>query len=368
MKQKSHLKLTLSQRLHIDPLLFGSIVALTLVGLLILFSASSQSMAVVSKQSLRLLIAFGVMFLLAQIPPHRYSQWAPWLYTFSILLLLAVLIMGHVGKGAQRWLNLGLFRFQPSELLKISAPMMLAWWFSNKALPPNLKTLSFATILMLVPVILILKQPDLGTGIIIAMACLFVIFLAGIQWRYIIGSLILTAAGLPIFWHFLHHYQKERILTFINPERHPLGAGYHIIQSKIAIGSGGLIGKGWLNGTQSHLQFLPEHSTDFIFAVFGEEFGFIGSILLIALFLFIMGRSIYIISKTENTFKRLLGGSMMLTFLISFFINIGMVTGILPVVGVPLPLISYGGTSMLTIMASFGILMSIRTHRSMIGT
>ena len=284
-------------------------------------------------------------------------------------MLIAVLVIGEVGKGAQRWLDLGLFRFQPSEIMKLAVPMMVAWFLSEHGLPPSGRRLLMATFILLVPTLLVAKQPDLGTALLIASSGLFVLLLAGLRWRVVFGIVVILAAAAPVVWNYLlHDYQRRRVLTFLNPENDPLGAGYHIIQSTIAIGSGGAYGKGWLNGTQSHLDFLPERSTDFIFAVFSEEFGFLGALLLLALYLMIIGRGLYIAFQAQDTYSRLLAGSITLTFFVYLFVNIGMVSGILPVVGVPLPLISYGGTSMVTLMAGFGMLMAIRTHRKLIAT
>jgi rod shape determining protein RodA len=352
--------------LHIDtPLMIGLLI-LICIGLFLLYSAGNQNMALIYKQTSRMLMALGVMFILAQIPPRKYKAWAPWIFAITLTLLLAVLTIGAISKGAQRWLNLGLFRFQPSEIMKLVMPMTLAWYLNDKRLPPNLKTIVVSSIFLIIPVIVIAKQPDLGTALIIATAGIFVLLLAGISWKISCSVILLISLSLPIMWHFMHGYQRTRLLTFFNPERDPLGTGYHIIQSKIAIGSGGLLGKGWLNGTQSHLHFLPENTTDFIFAVCGEEFGLIGCTFLLAILLFIVGRGLYISLHAQDTFTRLLAGSLILTFFISFFINIGMVTGILPVVGLPLPLVSYGGSSIVTLMAGFGIIMSIQTHRKLV--
>lgn len=354
-------------RLHIDMPLFSGLLVLIIAGLLILFSADNKNLVLLSKQVLWIGFAFGFMLILAQIPPRKYAQWSPWLYLITVILLIAVLMVGHIGKGAQRWLNLGLFRFQPSEIMKIAMPMMLAWYLDKRRIPPNLRSLAIAALLLVIPVLLVAKQPDLGTALVIAFTGLWVLFLAGTGWYIIGGILGLAALCAPILWHFLHGYQRDRVLTFLNPERDPLGTGYHIIQSKIAIGSGGVFGKGYLQGTQSHLQFLPEHSTDFIFGVCGEELGLIGCIILIMIFLFIVLRGIYISTQAQDSFSRLLAGSLILTFFLSSFINMGMVSGILPVVGIPLPLVSYGGTAMVTILASFGIIMSIHTHRKLLG-
>jgi len=353
-------------RIHLDLPLLTGLLLLSGYGLVILYSASGQDLHQVEKQALRLLIAFGAMFFLAQIPPQSLRRWSPWLYGIGVSLLIAVLVMGVMGKGAQRWLDLGFMRFQPSELVKLAAPMMLAWFLSSKPLPPNWKQIIFSLVLLAIPVLLIAKQPDLGTAILVASSGLFVLFLAGISWRLIIGLGLLAAAAAPAIWYLMHDYQRRRVLTFLNPESDPLGSGYHIIQSKIAIGSGGIYGKGWLNGTQSQLEFLPERHTDFIFAVLGEEFGFIGILVLLAIFLFIILRGLYMASQAQDSYSRLLAGALVLVFFVYLFVNMGMVSGILPVVGVPLPLVSYGGTSLVTLMAGFGMLMSIHTHRKLV--
>ncbi len=353
-------------RIHLDLPLLTGLLLLSCYGLAILYSASGQDLHQVEKQALRLLIAFGAMFFLAQIPPQTLRRWSPWLYGVGVSLLIAVLVMGVMGKGAQRWLDLGFMRFQPSELVKLAAPMMLAWFLSSKPLPPNWKQIMVSLVLLAIPVLLIAKQPDLGTAILVASSGLFVLFLAGISWRLIIGLGLLATAAAPAIWYLMHDYQRRRVLTFLNPESDPLGAGYHIIQSKIAIGSGGLYGKGWLNGTQSQLEFLPERHTDFIFAVLGEEFGFIGVLVLLAIFLFIILRGLYMASQAQDSYSRLLAGALVLVFFVYLFVNMGMVSGILPVVGVPLPMVSYGGTSLVTLMAGFGMLMSIHTHRKLV--
>ncbi len=354
--------------LHLDIPLLIALLALAAIGLVILYSASGQDSGLLLRQGLRLGLAFAVMFVLAQIPPHHIEYWAPWLFGAGLLLLLGVLLFGETGKGAQRWLDLGLFRFQPSEVMKLTVPIMIAWYLSEHPLPPNKRQLALASLIILVPVLLIARQPDLGTSILIAGAGIFVLLLAGMRWRHIVPALATAAASAPLLWYLLKDYQRERVLTFLNPESDPLGSGYHIIQSKIAIGSGGLYGKGWLNGSQSHLEFLPERSTDFIFAVFAEEFGLIGIVLLMALYIFIVIRGLYIATQAQDTFNRLVAGSLTLTFFVYTFVNIGMVIGLLPVVGLPLPLISYGGTSMVTVMAGFGIIMSIHTHRKLLSS
>lgn len=359
---------TFWQYIHIDIVLLSFLLLLCTAGLFVLYSASNQSPHSVEVQILHFLLAFTVMFLVAQISPFTMQRWAPFLYVFGLVLLVVVLGMGHIGKGAQRWLNLGIMRFQPAEIMKLAIPLFLASYYHRITLPINFKSVLMAVPIILIPAVLTAKQPDLGTAILLAIAGASVLFLAGISWQFLLTSITTIGICIPFVWHILHDYQRQRVLTFLNPERDPLGKGYHIIQSKIAIGSGGVFGKGWLNGTQSNLQFLPEHSTDFIFAVCGEEFGFIGSVILITLFMLIVFRGIYITMHAQDTFSRLLAGSITFTFFVSFFINMGMVTGLLPVVGIPLPLVSYGGTSMVTIMASFGILMSIQTHRKLVTT
>lgn len=354
--------------LHLDIPLLIALIALATLGVVILYSASGQDTDVLLRQGVRLGLAFGVMFILAQIPPHYIEFWAPWLFGAGVLLLVSVMLFGETGKGAQRWLDLGLFSFQPSELMKLAVPVMIAWYLSENPLPPSMRQLALASLIILVPVLMIAQQPDLGTAILIGGAGVFVLLLAGMRWRYLVGSVLAATASAPLLWYALKDYQRARVLTFLNPENDPLGSGYHIIQSKIAIGSGGLYGKGWLNGTQAHLDFLPERSTDFIFAVFAEEFGLIGIVLLMALYLFIVIRGLYIATQAQDTFNRLVAGSLTLTFFVYTFVNIGMVTGVLPVVGLPLPLVSYGGTSMVTVMAAFGIIMSIHTHRKLLST
>ncbi|VFN03278.1 MAG: cell elongation-specific peptidoglycan biosynthesis regulator RodA [Candidatus Kentron sp. G] len=352
-----------SQRLHLDlPLLFGLLV-LSMIGLVVLYSASGQDTQLVVRQGIRLGVAFGIMLGVAQITPYLFFYWTPWLYGFGILLLIVVLTAGEMSGGAQRWLQLGVVRFQPSEMLKIIVPMMIAHFFADKELPPNVTHLIVAMLLAAVPAILVAWEPDLGTALLILCAGGFVIFFAGIGWKFIFSISAFTAACAPLLWFLMHDYQRRRVLTFFSPEQDPLGAGYHIIQSKIAIGSGGLFGKGWLNGTQSQLDFLPERSTDFIFAVVSEEFGLLGIIILFALYLFVILRGLYLALNTQELFGRLLGGGLVMTFFVYVFVNIGMVSGLLPVVGVPLPLLSYGGSSLVTLLAAFGILMSVHTHR-----
>ncbi|MCP5141184.1 MAG: rod shape-determining protein RodA [Gammaproteobacteria bacterium] len=356
-------------RLHLDgPLLLGLFV-LGGLGMAVLFSAGGGHVELVVRQLVRIGLAVTVMVLLAQIPPRRLYEWAPWLFVAGTGLLVAVLAFGDIGKGAQRWLDLGFVRFQPSEAMKLAVPMMVARHLARKPLPPGFWRLLGGILILVVPTLLIAKQPDLGTSILIASSGFFVLFLGGMSWRLLGGATVLAVPGLWVLWEYgMKEYQRQRVLTFLNPQEDPLGSGYHIIQSTIAIGSGGVYGKGWLNGTQAHLDFLPERSTDFIFAVFGEEFGLIGALILLLLYVLIVGRGLYIAALAQDSFSRLLAGSISLTFLVYLLVNTGMVSGLLPVVGVPLPLVSYGGTSLVTLMAGFGILMSIHTHRRLLPT
>ncbi len=355
-------------RLHVDAPLLFALVGVSALGLIVLYSAGGEDMALVERQLLRLAIAFGTMIAVAQISPDVLQRLTPWAFAIGILLLLAVLVSGTVSGGAQRWLDLYFVRFQPSEMMKLAVPMMVAWYLADARLPPNRFQLLASGILIAVPMLMIAKQPDLGTALLIASAGFFVLFLAGLPWRIMIFLGVVAGAAAPLVWHYMHDYQRQRVLTFLHPENDPLGSGYHIIQSQIAIGSGGLFGKGWLNGTQSQLDFLPERSTDFIFAVLAEEFGFIGILGLFALYSFIVVRGILIAIQAQDTYTRLLAGSLSMTFFVYVIVNTGMVTGILPVVGLPLPAISYGGTSIVTLMAGFGILMSIHTHRKLLPT
>lgn len=352
------------ENLHLDiPLCLG-ILALMGMNFVILYSASSESSEVIQSQIIRSICAIIIMTIMAYLPPRFYAKWAFALYGICTVLLLCVLLFGHVGKGAERWLDLGIVRFQPSEFLKIVMPIAIAAFFAKRKLPARFLACVFAFILIVIPVVLIVLQPDLGTAILISISGCFIVYLAGLNWYLIIFSVVSFLLYAPIHWFFfMYDYQKQRIITFLNPESDPLNKGYNIIQSKIAIGSGGMWGKGWLNGTQSHLQFLPERHTDFIFAVFCEEFGFIGFLVLLAVYMYIIVRCVYISMNAQTNFQRLLSGSLTLTFFCYVFINTGMVSGLLPVVGVPLPLISYGGTSLITLSASFGIIMSIHTHK-----
>jgi rod shape determining protein RodA len=347
------------------PLLMG-LLAVSAFGLVVLWSAGGQDQGLLLRQLVRLGVAFGVMLVVAQVPPKILRLWAPWMFLLGLALLFAVLFFGDIGKGAQRWLDLGVVRFQPSEMMKLAVPMMAAWYLHDRPLPPRFLEVCALLLMVVVPAFLIARQPDLGTALLVASSGLLVVLLGGLRVRMILLLGALGAALAPVLWYFMHDYQRRRVLTFLQPESDPLGAGYHIIQSKIAIGSGGLFGKGWGNGSQAQLEFLPERSTDFIFAVLGEEFGLIGLALLIVAYLFIIGRGLYIALQAQDTFGRLLAGSISLTFFVYVFVNTGMVTGLLPVVGVPLPLVSYGGTSMVTLMAGFGMLMSIQGHRNLL--
>ncbi|MBT1444630.1 rod shape-determining protein RodA [Shewanella sp. JM162201] len=362
-----HVRKTIWQRLHIDlPLLLGLLTIMGF-GLFVIWSASGEDLGMFERQLVRLVLSLGIMLFMAQINPDMLRRWALPIYIAGVILLVLVDLFGEVNKGAQRWLNLGFMEFQPSELIKLAFPITMAWFISRNPLPPKKRHLASAAIIMLIPTLLIASQPDLGTSILVAASGIFALFLSGMSWYIVLGLLAAVLSFLPVLWYFLmHDYQRRRVLTLLDPEQDPLGAGYHIIQSKIAIGSGGMDGKGWLHGTQSQLEFLPERHTDFIFAVIGEEFGMIGAIVLLAMYLYVIGRGLVIASRAQTNFARLLAGSITLTFFVYVFVNIGMVSGILPVVGVPLPLISYGGTSMLTLMTGFGILMSIQTHRRFI--
>jgi len=313
-------------------------------------------------------IALSFMWVAANIAPNQLERAALPLYVFGVLLLIAVALFGSISHGAQRWLNLGFTKIQPSEIMRIAMPMMLAWYFSKQEGKPKMADFAIGGLLLLVPVALIMKQPDLGTALLITASGFYVLFLAGLSWKLLLGSIVLFAASTPILWSMLHDYQRKRIEILLDPTQDPLGAGYHTIQAIIAIGSGGAAGKGWLNGTQAQLDFLPERTTDFIFAVFGEEFGLLGNLLLLSLFTLIILRGLIIASQAQSTFARLLAGSITLTFFTYAFVNMGMVSGILPVVGVPLPLISYGGTSMVSLCLSLGILMSIHTHKKLVAT
>jgi rod shape determining protein RodA len=352
--------------LIIDLPLLITMLAVTGIGFIVLYSAVGGDMGLLLRQGIRFAVAFAAFLLFAQIPPRYLRMWTPWLYLGVLGLLLGVMVEGEIGKGAQRWLDLGIVRFQPSEFAKLTVPLMVAWFLHERPLPPTLGQMCVMLVIVLVPAALIYEQPDLGTAVLVLAAGGLTILLAGISLRMIALVLALAAAATPAIWPFLHDYQRTRVLTFLNPETDPLGAGSNIIQSKIAIGSGHLFGKGWLNGTQAHLEFLPERSTDFIFAVMAEEFGLLGLVLLLTLYLVLVGRGLYIASQAQDTFTRLLAGSISLTLFFYVFVNAGMVSGLLPIVGVPLPLVSAGGTSMVTLMAGFGMLAAISGNRKLL--
>lgn len=353
------------QRLHLDSVLLGGLLLLCGFGLIVLYSAVGENMDLWLQQCARLSIAIIGMLVIAQLPPELLRRWTPWGFVLGLALLMLVPILGEVAQGAQRWLDFGI-RFQPSEIMKLAVPMMVAWYLHDLLLPPKTGHLFVLAILIAVPTVLIAKQPDLGTSLLIATSGITVIFLAGLSIRLMVLLGTLAVPGALVLWSFMQDYQKQRVLTLLNPDSDPLGAGYNIIQSKIAIGSGGMFGKGWTNGSQAQLEFLPERDTDFIFAVIGEEFGLLGALALLVLYLFIVGRGLFIAMNARDSYTRLLAGSISLTFFVYVFVNTAMVTGLVPVVGIPLPLVSYGGTSMVTLMAGFGILMSIHTHRKLL--
>jgi rod shape determining protein RodA len=351
-------------QIHLDPLLLAPLLAIMGFGLVILFSAIDRNPAVLVGQGIRLGLAFAVMVVAAQLEPRFFMRWTPWLYLIGVGLLVLVLITGTTVKGASRWLDLpGLPRFQPSEVLKVAVPLMIAWYLHERTLPPSFKDLVVALVIVMIPAALIAMQPDLGTAILVAGAGMAVVLLSGVYWRWIALAVAGAVAAAPAMWMVMKDYQRGRVLTLLDPERDPLGAGWNIIQSKTAIGSGGVTGKGLFQGTQSHLQFLPESQTDFIIAVVAEELGLVGVTLLLALYLLVIARGLYIAARAPDTFGRLVAGALTLTFFVYVFVNIAMVSGLLPVVGIPLPLVSYGGTSAITLLAGFGIIMSIHTHR-----
>jgi len=363
----SHQKRTIWTRIHVDPTFFILIAALLVYSALVIWSASGQDPGMMERKLGQIAMGIVMMLVMAQIPPRVYEGWAPYLYILCVILLIAVDAFGHISKGAQRWLDLGVVRFQPSEIAKIAVPLMVARFISRDVCPPTLKNTAIALVLIFMPTLLVAAQPDLGTAILIATSGLFVLFLSGMSWRLILVALLLVAAFIPILWFFLmHDYQRDRVMMLLDPESDPLGAGYHIIQSKIAIGSGGLRGKGWLHGTQSQLEFLPERHTDFIFAVLAEELGLVGVLVLLVLYVLLIMRGLIMAARAQTTFGRVMAGGLMLIFFIYVFVNIGMVSGILPVVGVPLPLVSYGGSALIVLMAGFGIIMSIHTHRKLL--
>ena len=352
-------------KIHLDLLLLLPLLGIIGFGLVVLDSALNDNQAMLTNQIVRMGLALLAMVVAAQLQPRFYLRWAPVVYVAGVALLVLVLFVGATVKGSQRWLDLpGLPRFQPSELMKIAVPMMVAWYLHERSLPPRLKDLGVALLIIAIPAGCIILQPDLGTGILVACAGLAVVVLAGVYWRWIAYAGLAVAAAAPGLWFALQDYQRQRIITLFDPESDPLGAGWNIIQSTTAIGSGGLFGKGLYQGTQSHLEFLPESQTDFIIAVIGEELGFVGVVTLLALYMIVIGRGLYIATQAPNTFQRLIAGALTLTFFVYVFVNIAMVSGLLPVVGVPLPLVSYGGTSAITLLASFGIIMAVRTQRA----
>lgn len=355
----------LLRQLHIDGPLLGALLVICAFGLAVLYSAVGENLRLTMNQLVRLGIAFAAMLFVAQLPPDFLRRWTPWAYLAGLALLILVLTSGIVSQGARRWLDVGI-RFQPSEVMKLAVPMMCAWYLHLRPIPPKMLHLLVLVGIIVAPTLLIAKQPDLGTALLIAAAGIIVVVLAGLSIRLMVGMLVLAVPGAYVLWHFMQDYQRQRVLTLLNPEADPLGAGYNIIQSKIAIGSGGLFGKGWTNGSQAQLEFLPERDTDFIFAVIGEEFGLLGVLTLLSLYLFVTGRGLWIAVQAGDTYSRLLAGSISLTFFVYVFVNTAMVSGLVPVVGVPLPLVSFGGTSMVTLMAGFGILMSIQTHRKLL--
>ena len=357
---------TLTRRL--DGPLMVAVIVLAAISMTVVFSASGGQTFDRSLGQLRnFAVALIAMWIVANIPPQTLMRIAIPIYIGGMILLIGVALFGEIRNGARRWLHVGII-IQPSEIMKIGVPLLLAWYFHRKEEGLALKDYAVAGLMLMLPTGLIMRQPDLGTAVMIFSSGFFVIFLAGLSWKFIVGAGVAAVAALPFAWNLMHDYQRQRIFTLLDPSADPLGAGYHIIQSTIAIGSGGILGKGWLNGSQAQLDFIPERSTDFILAVFGEEFGLLGNLLLLTLYLIVIGRGLMIAVNAPTTFSRLLAGAVTLTFFMYAFVNIGMVTGILPVVGVPLPLISYGGTAILTMLVGFGILMSIATHKRLVST
>ncbi len=353
--------------LRLDGMLLSGLVAVTLFGLFVLWSAAGDNTSLWFSQVARIGIGFALLAVLSQVPDHFLRMLSPAAYLLGLVLLVVVALAGDIGKGAQRWLDLGVVRFQPSEVMKLAVPMMCAWYLHQRPLPPSLRDIGAILLIILLPVALIAEQPDLGTALLVAASGLIVLVMGGLAPAYILGGIAVTGAAVPVAWHFMHDYQRQRVLTLLDPQSDALGAGYHIIQSQIAIGSGGVFGKGWMNGSQAQLEFLPERSTDFIFAVIGEELGLLGLIALLVGYLFIVGRGMTMALQCRDAFARLLAGSIALTFFVYAFVNAGMVMGLLPVVGVPLPLVSYGGTSFVTLMAGFGILMALHSSRKLVG-
>jgi rod shape determining protein RodA len=358
----------LLRALHLDGMLLSALVAVSVFGMFVLYSAVGDNLSLWFNQLARLGIGFGVMIALAQLPDHFVRMLSPAAYAIGLLLLGIVAVAGDVGKGAQRWLDLGLIRFQPAEILKLGVPLMCAWYLHQRPLPPSLRDIGIVLAIIVVPVLLIAEQPDLGTALLVMAAGIIVLFMGGLSPAYLLGGVAVLGAAVPLVWRYLlHDYQRQRVLTLLDPQSDALGAGYHIIQSQIAIGSGGIFGRGWTNGSQAQLEFLPERSTDFIYAVIGEELGLLGLVALLLGYLFIIARALYMATACRDAFARLVSGSIALTFFVYAFVNAGMVLGLLPVVGVPLPLVSYGGTAFVTLMAGFGILMSLYSSRKLVG-
>jgi rod shape determining protein RodA len=357
----------LLRALRLDGMLLSGLIGVTLFGLFVLWSAAGDNTSLWFSQVARIGIGFALLAVLSQVPDHFLRMLSPAAYVLGLVLLVVVALAGDIGKGAQRWLDLGVIRFQPSEIMKLAVPMMCAWYLHQRPLPPALRDVGAVMLIILLPVALIAEQPDLGTALLVAASGLIVLVMGGLSLAYVLGGVAVLGAAIPVGWHFMHEYQRQRVLTLLDPQSDALGAGYHIIQSQIAIGSGGVFGKGWMNGSQAQLEFLPERSTDFIFAVIGEELGLLGLMALLVGYLFIVGRGMTMSLQCRDAFSRLLAGSIALTFFVYAFVNAGMVMGLLPVVGVPLPLVSYGGTSFVTLMAGFGILMALHSSRKLVG-
>ncbi|MDE1989602.1 MAG: rod shape-determining protein RodA [Betaproteobacteria bacterium] len=350
----------------LDPTLFNTCLILTALGLIVQYSASGSDLAKVLSQMRNLGFAFAAMWVMAVTPPYKIERVVFPVYAIALVALVAVALFGEVSHGARRWLHLGPMRLQPSELMKIALPLALAGYFEWRGKAISWRDFVVAAVLLLIPVALVIRQPDLGTALLIASSGFYVLYFAGLSWKVMGGLLTAGLASLPLVWHLLHDYQRKRILTLLDPTQDPLGAGYHTLQSMIALGSGGLVGKGWLQGTQSHLDFLPEHTTDFVFAVFGEEFGLLGELVFLVAMLVIITRGFFIANEGSTPFARLVAGALSMTLFTYTFVNMGMVSGILPVVGVPLPFLSYGGTSLVTLFISIGILMSVHHHRKLV--
>lgn len=359
------IQLTIWQRLHIDPVLFLLLLALCGYGLFVLYSAADNHLIAMEKQGGFFALGFFIMFVVAQVSQSSWRLVSPALYGLGLLFLMAVPVFGEISMGAQRWLQIpGLPRFQPSEILKIGLPLILATYFHNRSTPPRLKHIFWSLLMIGIPVALIIEQPDLGTAVLVLTSGVIVLFMAGISWGYIAGAAVAMAALIPVMWFYvMHDYQRQRVMTLINPESDKLGAGWNIIQSQTAIGSGGWAGKGWQQGTQSQLDFLPESHTDFIIAVLSEELGYRGVIVLLCIYLLIVMRGLWISWHAQETFGRLLGSTISITFFLYVFVNMAMVAGLLPVVGVPLPLVSQGGTAVIILMIGFGMLMAISTEK-----